>query len=310
VSIIPALSPHSAGRLKSSKGHSARIACGGISFAAGGYEMAAEIELIVSAVTGAITGGAVKPLLAPADALAEHWKERVRTRLERVSDAASRKQQVESAVVDERIAFRVFMEAAFTDDEVVAEYLAGVVAGTASAQDDGASALSQIGRLSSLALRMHYVAYRELWRMAQSGEIREGRFGWSWGRALYFPESELLGVFGEDFGSVAPRLALAGRALEREALLQRQHVAAFTIVEAGGEIQFKTDRNPLRICPPERGIVVETCPSGVELFLWASGLSTASPDSILRVTQEQIGLTPSLPNARGQPVVELPRIEM
>ena len=46
--------------------------------------MAAEIEVMVAAVTRALTGGVVKPFLAPAEAVAEYWKDKVRERLNAV----------------------------------------------------------------------------------------------------------------------------------------------------------------------------------------------------------------------------------
>ncbi len=54
------------------------------------------------------------------------------------------------------------MEAAFTDDELSADYLGGVLAASGPDDDSGVPIIAQIGRLSSLQLRMHYVMYREL----------------------------------------------------------------------------------------------------------------------------------------------------
>jgi hypothetical protein len=270
--------------------------------------MAAEIELIAAAVTGAVTGGVVKPILAPADALAEYWKERVHARLDRVSKAATRKHGA-SVVVNERIAFRVLMEAAFTDDDVVAEYLAGVISGTGAAHDDAAPILAQIGRLSAISLRLHYVAYRELWRLARDGEIAQGRYGWSWWQALYFPHRELQTVFDEEFQSLRPRLALAGKALVREGLLLKGRVAAFQLVDRHQEIEFSNDETPLRFVAPESGLVVGTCPTGIELFLWACGHVNESPDAIHRLSEAEVSLDPPLPSAAGQRVVRLHRID-
>jgi hypothetical protein len=71
--------------------------------------MPAEMDLIVASVTGALTGGVLRPLLAPADALAEHWKETIRKRLTVVSNAAARKRRRPLHGINERIAHRVLL---------------------------------------------------------------------------------------------------------------------------------------------------------------------------------------------------------
>jgi hypothetical protein len=65
--------------------------------------------------------------------------------------------------VNERVAYRVLTDAAFSDDLVVAEYLAGVIAGSTES-DEGIPVLAEISRLSALQLRLHYVMYRGWWR--------------------------------------------------------------------------------------------------------------------------------------------------
>jgi hypothetical protein len=156
-------------------------------------------------------------------------------------------------VVNERIAFRVLTEAAFTDDDVVSEYMAGVIAGTDTAEDDGAPVLAQIGRLSALSLRLHYITYREVWRMVQHGEITQANDRWSWWRSLYFPMAGLERVFRQSFDLLGPRLATAGKALENEQLLVRDRVAAYLLVGPGKEISFSTDGGPIRFRAPEPG---------------------------------------------------------
>jgi hypothetical protein len=158
-------------------------------------------------------------------------------------------------------------------------------------------------------LRLHYLAYRELWHLARGGEITPGRYGWSWWQALYFPDHGLQSVFDEEFQGLRPRLALAGKALEREGLLLKNRVAAFQLVDRHQEIEFSNDETPIRFVAPEAGLVVETCPAGIEFFLWACGHVHESHDAILSLSDAQVSLDPPLPSAAGQRVVRLHRID-
>ena len=121
--------------------------------------MPAELELIAAAVTGALAGGMAKPLVAPAEALAEHWKAKVRSP-RALGKEVERRSQTGDVLVNERVAYRILSEAAFTDDDVVTNYLAGVLVGTSPDRDDGIPVLAEIARLSAFQLRMHYVLYR------------------------------------------------------------------------------------------------------------------------------------------------------
>jgi hypothetical protein len=120
--------------------------------------MSAEIDVVAAAVVGALTGGSVRPLLAPVDAVAEVWKDRIKARITRTAERARRKKGDEVWQSTERIAVRAFGEAALTDDAVVQEYLAGVVAG-ANETTDNAHLLALVARLTPRHLRLHYLLY-------------------------------------------------------------------------------------------------------------------------------------------------------
>ena len=120
--------------------------------------MVAELEVVVSAVTGALAGGGVRPLLAPTEALSEVWKEAIKSRITRTAQRASAKRQDSKWQVTERTAIRALTEAALTDSPVIQEYLAGVIAG-ATDTNDQSHMLALIGRLTPLQLRLHYQLY-------------------------------------------------------------------------------------------------------------------------------------------------------
>lgn len=117
-----------------------------------------ELQLIVSGVTGAMTGGVVRPFLAPVDAVTEVWKEAIVARLQRTGERTARKRGEDSNVVSERTAVNALAAAALTDNDVVQEYLAGVVA-SASLENDNAHLLALVSRLTPIQLRMHYGLY-------------------------------------------------------------------------------------------------------------------------------------------------------
>lgn len=140
---------------------------------------------------------------APAQALAEHWKERIRDRLDGIRSKAESKAQGRPLQPNERVAFKVLSEGAFNDDALVADYLGGVLAASSPDDDRGAAVVAVIGRLSSDQLRLHYVMYRALSRLMPAGlnlhseDARQAR--------LRIPHQDLAKGHRET-GDAAPRL--------------------------------------------------------------------------------------------------------
>jgi hypothetical protein len=127
------------------------------------------VDLIAAVVLGHLTAGAGAVVSAPLNAYAEHWKDRVKERLDRTAAAAEAKMNGQPLELNDRVAYKVLSEAAINDDELIADYLGGVLAGTSAEDDSGAAIVAQIGRLSAAQLRLHYVVYRELRRLWPSG---------------------------------------------------------------------------------------------------------------------------------------------
>lgn len=115
------------------------------------------VQLAVLAYLGA---AGYKLAMAPVEAVSEHVKERVGERLARTRQAADAKAGGRPLQVPDRVAFKALTEAAFTDDELISEYLGGVLAASGPDDDGGAAVVAQIGRLSARQLQMHYIVYR------------------------------------------------------------------------------------------------------------------------------------------------------
>lgn len=120
--------------------------------------MTAELDLIVSGVTGAMAGGVVRPLLAPFDAVSDVWKAAIAKRLTTTGKRIARKRGQRTLEISERTAVNALAASALTDDAVVQEYLAGVVA-SATLENDNAHMLALVGRLTPLQMRLHYGLY-------------------------------------------------------------------------------------------------------------------------------------------------------
>lgn len=91
----------------------------------------------------------------------------VTARARRMLDGALRKARGRSLNYDERTVVKSLQEVASSDSEILSDYLAGVIAGSGE-EDHGVSTVAQIGRLSSLQLRLHYVIYRALWQIEKA----------------------------------------------------------------------------------------------------------------------------------------------
>ena len=118
-------------------------------------------------------GGILTRLFGPsADVMGSHWADQLREKnLNRLlKKTEKRAKKVEESGEDPgfanpRVASQVFESAQYADQEVVAEYLSGVLASSrdASGKDDAGVAWSNVvARLSSDQLRLHYAIYASI----------------------------------------------------------------------------------------------------------------------------------------------------
>lgn len=97
----------------------------------------------------------------------EQWARRQVENVQRIFDAAAHKIEPqdldEAGAVPPRVLKGVLDEGSFIEDDVAAEYFAGVLAGSRSpegADDRGVATIDVLSGLSSLQIRAHYVLYR------------------------------------------------------------------------------------------------------------------------------------------------------
>jgi hypothetical protein len=192
----------------------------------------------------------------------------------------------------DRIAAKALNEAAWNDNELIADYLGGVLAASSRDNDDGAAVIAQIARLSAYHLRLHYIIYRELRRLTKQPTPN-----------LYTSnEADAAGIRIPVVVDLLPALApadvsgLAGAiaVLYREGLV----ADAWTV---GKEVADPPD-HPLAFT-----MVVRPTGVGAELFLWAHGVR---PPHARRKFEAEIPLTmltdvPETPCAtlQSQPVL-------
>lgn len=169
-----------------------------------------------------------------------------------------------------RLLRRVFDEALYADEEIVAEYLSGVLAssGDGNKNDRGVAITALIRRLSALQLRVHYVLYSELLRhkIGHPVDLR-----WSIERNrlhVEFDMEEFVRTLGFEELSPDARRDLIGHAiwgLSREQLIDEDSWEF--IVERNEQTPLgahaDTDRDPLVSFHPTA--------LGAELFLWGCG---------------------------------------
>lgn len=196
--------------------------------------------------------------LAPAEGVAEVIRARVRARLERVLDTAAAKSEGRPLDAEDRVKFKVLSEAAFADDELLADYLGGVLAASGPEDDSGAAVVAQIGRMSARQLRLHYVIYREVRRLTTDNPTLNlhrpkecAPFG------LRLTHDDLVATLGSAMVRDLPAM-ISG--LVREGLIN-------TVSYDWGPEKDGDPKDP-------RTWILRVVPNGIgaELFLWGHGL--------------------------------------
>ena len=245
--------------------------------------MAAELELIVSGVTGALTGGMVRPLLAPAEAVSELWKASIIERLTNTSERVARKRRGKTLEVTERTAVNALAAAALTDDPVVQEYLAGVVA-SADPTNDNAHMLALVGRLPPVQLRLHYGLYlaAAMHVRRATAEIEDEDARWEAANALVPPgtdrrETQMVTLISDPELPSGDAWDRAERALDN---LRREG-----LIESGGTYWDLT----------QRGIISFNMTSfGVDLFAAALGIDIIGFGDLCECDLDVLKLEPEI----------------
>lgn len=169
-----------------------------------------------------------------------------------------------SASLNPRLVRQVFDEAMWSDDEIVAEYLSGVLAASGAhlANDRGVVATAQIRRMSATQLRGHYIFYSELLRHAP--EKMEIDFRWHVNRMRHCVRFD-----GLEFLSA---LGLTGLSHE-----QSRQVIEHVVLGLARDQLIDEDSWGYELEPDGAGRVLlasvsfHPSPLGAELFLWGCG---------------------------------------
>jgi len=187
----------------------------------------------------------------------------------------------------DRVTVRALEEAALTDDALLASYLGGVLAASGPEDDTGAAVIAQIGRLSALQLRLHFVLFRAVRQFdadaTQLIDLRdpdELRAAYS----LFIPVQEVKIAMGLTEGpSANERVSSMMRVLAREGLVASELEGRGWRVTPGYEIGDATklekmfrSESPI----PGPGLVAGPTPSGIELFLWGTGGDDHDPAAL------------------------------
>jgi hypothetical protein len=201
-------------------------------------------------VLGYVGAGALKVGMAPFDAAADRLKKSTGDRIDDLIRRAQRKARGKPLGPSTRTAVKVLSEAAWNDDEIVAEYLGGVLAASDPGDDAGVSVSALIGRLSGVHLRLHYIVYREIRRAWPTGEpLRVYDEPHARRAAVKIPLADLIAAL--------PELPAGGlnNAIET---LRHEHLigAEWSMTPDGEEWAYRVAPSGL----------------GAELFLWGHGI--------------------------------------
>lgn len=206
-----------------------------------------------------------------ADTLGVHLAGKLDSRLknaERVAAQAASRSRNLSEGVSPRVGASVLDGAQWAEDEVVADYLSGVLASSMlpDAGDRGVPWSALIGRMSSDALRLHHVMF-SIVRQVQMTETVE--FNQVFDDAVYVPATQLLRATGWDRASFGSRVVEVAGLLVREALIYDQ----FTFGDSG---LFESVYPESKFPDPHGGFIFAPTQAGVDLFLWGLGAGGTS----------------------------------
>jgi hypothetical protein len=224
----------------------------------------------------AATAWAGRKLLGPLfDEMAEDLRQRYADRRARnvlriISSAAAKSGRAldDPGTVPPRLLGLLLDEGSWCEDEVMAEYWAGILAAarTRDGRDDrGATWAKLVSRLSSFQVRTHYLLYCEMRRAvleAPPFDIGSSTLCDEF-TAIYVPTSAFIKALdpGEGVEAVLSHTVLG---------LQREGLISDRILAYGP----KSDIEGLAlITVPEGGLVAAASWAGIELFFWAHARS-------------------------------------
>ena len=237
-------------------------------------------------VLGSAVGGAkvVEKLLGPtADYLGEglrSWTQR------RMANTASVFRKAAAMLgerlnhpgrVHPRVLDRILIEAPVTEDDLAANYLAGVLAASRTEEprdDRGAALVSLVGRLTTYQIHAHFIFYHTI-------------------RDLYLG-LDLIPTSPKDRSRSMTFLPLQGLHEVDQDIISHVTWGLFreTLIADGfrtGNAEHLREKFPNA---PGEGIVFKPALQGAELFLWAHGLRDTNPRALLNEATQLPSLAP------------------
>jgi hypothetical protein len=171
---------------------------------------------------------------------------------------------LERGIVNPRVAYVLLDEGSLCDDELMDDYLGGVLAAsrTPDGRDDRAVTWSRvITGLSSFQVRAHYLLYRE------------------WAARLHGADGSILGenppamatlvVDADEFLEVLIGDRIVG---DHRAVLNHAIVGLFSAGLVGSDYVFTTEADEQYDLPAALALVVIPSLYGLELYAWAQGM--------------------------------------
>jgi hypothetical protein len=235
-----------------------------------------------------VAGNILTRLLGPAaDVVGADWAERLKRRnLAKLLDKTQRREAEAniSGFTTPRLAAATFEAAQYADDEIVTEYLSGVLSSSRAPDggDDGGLPWSAvIAQLSTLQLRLHYFIYANArpFIASQGDNLWEAK-----NLSILMPIAALFGEVGLDpaIGSDWSRFEDATGGLARQGLMGNglaHGPAEYLAKSLNDHRPFLTNRGRRRrLSSPTDGDVVllPVTAHGISLFLWGVGRGAES----------------------------------
>lgn len=188
----------------------------------------------------------------------------------------------EPPVINRRTGQKILDEVVATDDEAVIEYLSGVLAASEE-NDSGTAAVAQISRLSSQDLRLHWLIYEAIWRMApNNGRIVSATDNRSIGSSyqIFLPGDELHKALALTNSTDSVRsITCSMRNLVREGLISTTPIRSGITYQTEEEgFSYDSQMNLRRYLGgnsdvPSEGLIATPTIQGISLFRWAVGLN-------------------------------------
>lgn len=212
-----------------------------------------------------------------------------------VLKAAGRRQRTDDPI-NPRVLSKALDEALTTDDEVMAEYLGGVLASSASPggkDDTGVAITAAVGLLSSSALSLHYLLYAHAVLALQGQDLNPRLADSLAAQEIFLPLSAYWLWNGSTDSSTLPHSAY---------LLLRNQLLGQGLVSGPVE-HLRSNGFPNA---PEPGVRYALTYAGIELFMWGVGQGHLPGSSFPELALEDIALQGRPLPGRAVRVQELP----